>query len=64
MMADHAKSPIFARQEATICLTSNDVQTYFDSRYFCPVDDRLVLGRLKYLGQIKGRSQRLRAGHG
>lgn len=47
-----------------VFLISNDVQTSFDSRYFGPVDRELVLGRVKYLGRMNGRSERRRAGHG
>jgi len=47
-----------------VFLVSTDVQTSFDSRYFGPVDRKLLLGRVEYLGKLKGRSKRRRAGRG
>ncbi len=47
-----------------VFLASNDVQTSFDSRYFGAVKRDLVLGRVKYLGRLRGREGRLKAGHG
>jgi len=47
-----------------VFLISNDVQTSFDSRYFGPVKRENLLGRVEYLGNFKGRSERRKAGHG
>jgi len=47
-----------------VFLVSTHVQTSFDSRYFGPVKRRNILGRVEYLGKFRGRSERLRAGHG
>jgi len=47
-----------------VFLISNNVQTSFDSRYFGPVKRENLLGRVEYLGQFKGRSERRKAGRG
>ena len=47
-----------------VFLVSTDVQTSFDSRYFGPVKRESLLGRVEYLGQFKGRSERRKAGRG
>lgn len=47
-----------------VFLVSTDVQTSFDSRYFGPVNREDILGRVEYLGNFKGRSERRKAGHG
>ena len=47
-----------------VFLVSNDVQTSFDSRYFGPVKRDNLLGRVEYLGKLKGRSERQKAGRG
>ena len=47
-----------------VFLASNDVQTSFDSRYFGPVKREFLLGRVEYLGRLKRRSERRKAGRG
>lgn len=47
-----------------VFLVSTDVQTSFDSRYFGPVKRENLLGSVEYLGKLKGRSERQRAGRG
>lgn len=47
-----------------VFLVSTDVQTSFDSRYFGPVKRENLLGRVEYLGNFKGRSERRKVGHG
>ena len=59
-----SRSGCYELSKDEVFLISNDVQTSFDSRYFGPVDREFVLGRVKYLGRMKGRSERLGAGHG
>lgn len=59
-----SRSGCYVLSKNEFFLVSNDVQTSFDSRYFGSVERKLVLGRVDYLGRIKGRSERLKAGHG
>lgn len=54
----------YALSKDEVFLVSTDMQTSFDSRYFGPVDLENVLGSVKYLGQFKSRSERLKAGRG
>ena len=54
----------YAISKDHVFLISNDVQTSFDSRYFGPVPQKNVLGRVEYLGRWKSRSERLEAGRG
>ena len=59
-----SRSGCYGLLEDEVFLVSTDVQTSFDSRYFGPVRRENLLGRVEYLGQFKGRSERLGAGHG
>ncbi len=64
IMNVRAKSLFLARQDDANFLVYNDVQTSFDSGCFDSVKRKLALGRVRVLERLKGRSQRLRAGHG
>ena len=58
------RSGCYELSKDEVFLISNDVQTSFDSRYFGPVKRENLLGRVEYLGNFKGRSERRKAGHG
>jgi len=58
------RSGCYQLSKDEIFLISNDVQTSFDSRYFGPVKRQNLLGRVEYLGKLKGPSERRRAGRG
>ena len=59
-----SRSGCYELSKDEVFLISNDVQTSFDSRYFGPVIRENLLGRVEYLGKLKGRSERRRAGRG
>ena len=59
-----SRSGCYELSNDEVFLISNDVQTSFDSRYFGPVKRENLLGRVEYLGQFKGRSERRKAGRG
>ena len=59
-----SRSGCYELSKDEVFLISNDVQTSFDSRYFGPVKRENLLGRVEYLGKLRGRSERRRAGHG
>lgn len=54
----------YAIPKDEVFLISSDVQTSFDSRYFGPVPQDNILGRVEYLGRWKSRPRRLEAGRG
>jgi conjugative transfer signal peptidase TraF len=58
------RSGCYQLSKDEVFLISNDVQTSFDSRYFGPVRRENLLGRVEYMGKLKGRSERRRAGRG
>ena len=49
------KSGCFVLKSDEFLLISPDVQTGFDSRYFGPVGREKILGRVKYLGNLKNK---------
>ena len=59
-----SRSGCYELSKDEVFLVSNDVQTSFDSRYFGPVKRDNLLGRVEYLGKLKGRSERQKAGRG
>lgn len=59
-----SRSGCYRLAKDEVFLASNDVQTSFDSRYFGPVKREFLLGRVKYLGRLKRRSERRKAGRG
>ena len=59
-----SRSGCYKLLEDEVFLVSTNVQTSFDSRYFGPVKRENLLGRVEYLGQFKGRSERRKAGRG
>lgn len=64
IMYSPSKSPSLTTQEVAVFLVFNDVQTSFNRGYFGPVKCGNVLGRLEYLGRMKGCFERRKAGHG
>ena len=58
------RSGCYELSKDEVFLISNYVQTSFDSRYFGPVKRENLLGRVEYLGKLKGRLERRRAGRG